>query len=64
MQAPSTETVECEMTDVEGGTGPFEMEDQRLWTDASFKSYTPPLSAPHPYPLSPGALQWYDFSTI
>lgn len=26
----------------------FEMEDQRNWTDASFKSYCPPLAAPHP----------------
>jgi hypothetical protein len=26
----------------------FEMEDQRNWTDASFKTYCPPLSRPHP----------------
>jgi len=26
----------------------FEMEDQRNWTDASFKSYCPPLDRPHP----------------
>jgi D-apionolactonase len=26
----------------------FEMEDQRNWTDASFKSYCPPLDMPHP----------------
>ena len=30
----------------EGGT--FETEDQRNWTDASFKTYSPPLRAPFP----------------
>lgn len=33
----------------EGGL--FEMEDQRNWTDNSFKSYTPPLSQPRPLRL-------------
>ncbi|MBP7142623.1 MAG: hypothetical protein KBA71_12000 [Opitutaceae bacterium] len=28
--------------------GEFEMEDQRNWTDASFKSYSPPLQHPRP----------------
>ncbi|NHI15734.1 hypothetical protein [Microbacterium excoecariae] len=29
----------------------FEMEDQRNWTDASFKTYSRPLSLPFPYPF-------------
>lgn len=33
----------------------FEMEDQRNWTDASFKTYCRPLSRPWPYPIEPGA---------
>ncbi|SIT86913.1 hypothetical protein [Microbacterium sp. RU33B] len=32
----------------------FEMEDQRNWTDASFKTYSRPLSLPFPYPISAG----------
>jgi len=32
---------------MEGGT--FEMEDQRNWTDASYKTYSPPLD--HPFPV-------------
>lgn len=32
----------------------FEMEDQRNWTDASFKTYSRPLALPFPYPLAPG----------
>jgi hypothetical protein len=32
----------------------FEMEDQRNWTDASFKTYCRPLSQPTPYTLEPG----------
>jgi hypothetical protein len=43
--------VECLMEDLEGNTGPFEMEDQRLWTDGSFKTYVRPLSWPWPYTL-------------
>ncbi len=31
----------------------FEMEDQRNWSDASFKTYCRPLSAPRPYELHP-----------
>jgi hypothetical protein len=42
-------TVRCEMT---GDT--FEMEDQRNWTDASYKTYVRPLSLPHPYTLAAG----------
>lgn len=30
----------------------WETEDQRAWTDASFKSYSPPLSRPHPVTLA------------
>jgi hypothetical protein len=36
--------------DLEGDT-PWEMEDQRQWTDQSFKTYTRPLSLPVPYTL-------------
>jgi hypothetical protein len=32
----------------------FEMEDQRNWTDASFKTYCRPLSRPWPYTLPAG----------
>jgi D-apionolactonase len=32
----------------------FEMEDQRNWTDASYKVYSRPLSLPFPYPLAVG----------
>ena len=34
--------------------GPFEMEDQRNWTDASFKTYSPPLELPFPRQFQPG----------
>ncbi len=36
----------------EGDT--FEMEDQRNWTDASFKTYSRPLALPYPYRLEAG----------
>lgn len=32
----------------------FEMEDQRNWTDASFKTYCTPLAIPYPVELVPG----------
>jgi D-apionolactonase len=32
----------------------FEMEDQRNWTDASFKTYNRPLSLPFPYRVAAG----------
>lgn len=32
----------------------FEMEDQRNWTDASFKTYCRPLSLPRPYAMAKG----------
>jgi hypothetical protein len=32
----------------------FEMEDQRNWTDASYKTYVRPLALPWPYALSAG----------
>ncbi|MDN3496852.1 hypothetical protein QL996_13000 [Planococcus sp. APC 4015] len=32
----------------------FEMEDQRNWTDASFKTYSRPLSLPFPYAVAAG----------
>jgi hypothetical protein len=34
----------------------FEMEDQRNWSDASFKTYCRPLSLPRPYTLPQGAV--------
>ena len=43
-------TVECRM---EGDA--FEMEDQRNWTDASYKTYVRPLARPWPYTLEKGA---------
>ncbi len=36
---------------IEFDGGLFEMEDQRNWTDNTFKSYTPPLSDPRPLHL-------------
>ena len=38
--------------DMEGDA--FEMEDQRNWTDASFKTYVRPLSKPRPYVIAKG----------
>lgn len=35
----------------------FEMEDQRNWSDASFKTYCRPLSRPRPYRLNAGEVQ-------
>ena len=35
----------------------FEMEDQRNWSDASFKTYCRPLSLPRPYRLNAGDVQ-------
>lgn len=32
----------------------FEMEDQRNWTDASFKTYSTPLRVPYPVEIRPG----------
>ncbi len=37
---------------MEGDT--FEMEDQRNWTDASYKTYVRPLSLPHPFTIADG----------
>lgn len=37
---------------LEGDT--FEMEDQRNWTDASFKTYSTPLEIPYPVAVKPG----------
>ncbi|CAN5439007.1 hypothetical protein BH10PSE7_BH10PSE7_06810 [soil metagenome] len=41
--------VACRM---EGDT--YEMEDQRNWMDASYKTYVRPLSRPWPYTIAPG----------
>lgn len=43
--------VRCQM---DGDT--FEMEDQRQWGDASFKTYNRPLAKPWPYHIDDGAL--------
>ena len=40
-------------TRLEGDT--FEMEDQRNWSDASFKTYSRPLTLPFPYVLEAGS---------
>ena len=32
----------------------FEIEDQRNWTDASYKTYCRPLARPFPYRIEPG----------
>ena len=34
----------------------FEMQDQRNWTDASFKTYSTPLSEPYPVEISAGTV--------
>lgn len=43
-------TAECRM---DGDT--FEMEDQRNWSDASYKTYVRPLALPWPYQIGPNA---------
>jgi hypothetical protein len=48
-QTPGGVRVSCRM---EGEA--FEMEDQRNWTDASFKTYVRPLSKPWPFTLRAG----------
>jgi hypothetical protein len=48
-RTPGGLTVETRM---EGDT--FEMEDQRNWTDASYKTYVRPLALPWPYRIEPG----------
>ncbi|KAA1180392.1 hypothetical protein FP026_16280 [Rhizobium tropici] len=45
----SNVTAECRM---EGD--PFEMEDQRNWSDASYKTYVRPLALPWPYRIPAG----------
>lgn len=46
---PGGTTVHCTMTGDE-----YEMEDQRNWTDASYKTYIRPLSKPRPYRIAAG----------
>ena len=41
----------------------FEMEDQRNWTDASFKTYCRPLRLPFPYPI-PAGMTWDQTITL
>jgi hypothetical protein len=50
-QTPGGQRVSCLM---EGDT--FEMEDQRNWTDASYKTYVRPLALPWPYRIESGEL--------
>ncbi|HLI07341.1 MAG TPA: hypothetical protein VKV40_12295 [Ktedonobacteraceae bacterium] len=40
----------------------FEMEDQRNWTDASFKTYCTPLSRGFPHTARPGSRIWQSFT--
>ena len=44
----------------------FEMEDQRNWSDASFKTYSRPLALPYPYAIADGetASQTVDVTVI
>ncbi|WFR65779.1 hypothetical protein P9139_11405 [Curtobacterium flaccumfaciens] len=57
---PATDVVGYEWTaagidvDVSLSGDVFEMEDQRNWTDASFKTYSTPLSEPFPVALDAG----------
>jgi hypothetical protein len=57
---PATDVVGYEWTvdgidvDVSLAGDGFEMEDQRNWTDASFKTYSTPLSEPFPVALDAG----------
>ncbi len=48
-RTPRGQSVRCCM---EGDV--FEMEDQRNWTDASYKTYVRPLALPWPYRIEPG----------
>lgn len=41
--------------DIEFSGEVFEMEDQRNWSDASFKTYSRPLTKPYPYLISAGS---------
>ncbi|MEW9267122.1 hypothetical protein AB1207_20415 [Kineococcus endophyticus] len=41
--------------DLEFSGDVFEVEDQRNWTDASFKTYSTPLERPFPVPVAAGA---------
>lgn len=47
----TSDHLDCEL-DFEGAV--FEMEDQRNWTDASFKTYSGPLRDPRPIAYQPG----------
>ena len=42
--------------EIEFGGEIFEMEDQRNWSDASYKTYCRPLSLPYPYTVAPGGV--------
>jgi D-apionolactonase len=50
-----THQVEGITVDIEFHGDLFEMEDQRNWTDASFKTYSRPLNRPRPYQVLQGA---------
>lgn len=50
-KTPGGQNVSCLM---EGNS--YEMEDQRNWTDASYKTYVRPLALPWPYRIEPGEI--------
>ncbi len=54
MQAISHEVVPGVWAEVRFQGDVFEMEDQRNWTDASFKTYCTPLSLPFPVEITQG----------
>ncbi|MCG9895185.1 MAG: hypothetical protein MH204_06895 [Fimbriimonadaceae bacterium] len=59
--APHQPVLDIARLEVEGGPTiqfegeVFEMEDQRNWSDASFKTYCRPLGLPSPYEVAPDA---------
>ena len=54
MRAISHEVVPGLMAEVRFEGETFEMEDQRNWTDASYKTYCTPLSLPYPVEVKEG----------
>lgn len=58
--SPHQPIMDIRTLDIDGGPelrfsgDVFEMEDQRNWSDASFKTYSRPLALPYPYALDAG----------
>lgn len=48
--------------DIEFSGDVFEMEDQRNWTDASYKTYSRPLANPFPYSVKSGETIWQEIT--